>query len=80
MPKKSNPRTIADCIEAVGGVREAAKAWGTTVENVCNWRAMGHFPARKFFLVNASFPRRGRQPTFPVPPSLFKMDEPPSNP
>jgi hypothetical protein len=69
------PHTVDSYIEALGGTRKAAEAFGVSVEVVCNWRTYGHFPARKLLVVTHAMQRKcGAR--FKVPPSLFKIEEP----
>jgi hypothetical protein len=63
---------ISPYIDALGGTRKAAAAFGVSLETVCNWRAAGLFPARRFPLVCATYERLG----LCVPPlRLFSFKE-----
>lgn len=63
--------TASEVIDALGGTTAAARALGTTPQAVCNWRATGQLPIKRFFVISGELEKIGKV----APLSLFGFDE-----
>ncbi len=64
----SSQITVADLIDAFGGVTRTAERFGVTAPAVSNWKARGLFPDRLYYRISVEAKALGHE----VSPSLFK--------